>query len=635
MGVFNNQSAIGEVRDQLSLDFADGEYLNRLSANLGLTRPPFGFSDATWRALVRVIALKHKQVLPKFKEILSIILGPQVTQCAALSQDCFVGDKTLFLVDSSSLPQVGTMVIDEGLVTEETVEYIFIDRYTHRVFLRTPLVQNHTAVGVQWETGIISPAPATSSQVSVFDPSGLPSGSYTVCVGRGTSFEQAGPITAVDLPSRLVTLFPMVQGAPGVSFESAVLNRLTALATQQNVYYLSLQDVSKFASTGQIQTLINQTYTATAGTTTSVTIAGPVTASAYGGFWVRFAGNVTAALTNVLAYVTANTTTTFTFANTLGAAPATGDQFVLLANLKYLSANAQDNTLLLQQELPDLLTLAASAEIVFAKPEATLAIAQVQVKGVDWDVFQTDPYNVEILLPKDSIKNNLRTASYIRDSSLSGTSTANANRAIAAETISVGSTLGMPLIGVLEHAASTNRYSYYNPHAWLAADAAAGATSLTVTDTSQFLPSGTADVGGVTTPYTVTGATTFAVPPLVSAVRKGAQARDLNIFRLAKPLIAAVTSGDTVGFYGSYDSGDIWNVEDTWAGPYVWDLLAETHAKQTVPNNSANTALAGPTRLTVDRPITSTVLEVDDASCFPTAVPLTLCLVKTVEMLKP
>ena len=73
MTVNTNQSKISEVRDQLSLDFADGKYLNVVSSNLGIRRPPFGFSDDTWRALVKVISLQYKQIRTKFEEILTVI----------------------------------------------------------------------------------------------------------------------------------------------------------------------------------------------------------------------------------------------------------------------------------------------------------------------------------------------------------------------------------------------------------------------------------------------------------------------------------------------------------------------------------------------------------------------------------
>ena len=119
--ILTSQSDIAEVRDQLSVDYADAKYLNVVSANLGLQRPPFGFSDATWRALVRVLALQYKQVTTKFEQVLSIVLGPKITQCGAFAENVLAGAKHAVLVDSAQFPQVGTMVIDEGLVSEETI----------------------------------------------------------------------------------------------------------------------------------------------------------------------------------------------------------------------------------------------------------------------------------------------------------------------------------------------------------------------------------------------------------------------------------------------------------------------------------------------------------------------------------
>jgi len=61
------QSAIKEVRDQLILDTADGEYLNNIGNNYGVSRPPIGFTDTLWRAIVKELALHYKQIKTKFE----------------------------------------------------------------------------------------------------------------------------------------------------------------------------------------------------------------------------------------------------------------------------------------------------------------------------------------------------------------------------------------------------------------------------------------------------------------------------------------------------------------------------------------------------------------------------------------
>lgn len=625
MGVFTVQSAISEVRDEMSLDFAEGKYLNRVAANLGLQRPPFGFNDATWRALAKAIALQPKQIATKLEEVLTIILGPRITQCGAFLEDTKVGDTSATLVSSTQFPQVGTMVIDEGLPTEEVVNYVFIDRYTNRVYFETPLTQPHTAVGADWETGVIAAADTTSTALSVFDVSGFPQGGgYTVCVGRGTAYEQAGELLAVNGMARNLTTFPLNLGMSGVDAISGVVAKLTALPTQENAHYLTLEDVSSLPpEDGHLQMTVDATFTATAGTTSSVTVAGPLTEDVYGGHWVRFKGDVTAALANELGFIVANTQTVLTFANTLPTSPVAGDSFEILANFQYIRT-LPNNSVLMRKELPDLLKFAASSEVSVMRPTATVSIAQVQVKGVDWEVFQSNPKNVEILLPKNFVTNDLRSASYIRETGLSGTAVTDAARPFGATDVSVATTSAMPRIGVLTHVVSNNQYAYYVPHCWLTQDAAAGAVTIQVTDTSQFLPTGTLTINGNSVLYSVADDFTLSVAALPAAVRTGDLVVDEHILRIPHGLLTAFGTAENISFFADYDSGDYWNKSDVWPGPYVWDVNWSAHKKQTVLNNSSTSYVSGPTLLSVDRDITATVLEVEDASCFPSAVPFSV-----------
>lgn len=624
MSIISTQSDIAEVRDQMSLDYADGKYLNVVTANLGLQRPPFGFSDAQWRALARAIALQYKQIETKFEAVLSIILGPKVTQCGAFAVDVLAGAKHAQLVGTDQFPQVGTMVIDQGLASEETVEYIFIDRYTNTVYFKTPLVYNHTAVNKEWESGVISDFGIGATHVNVFDANGfpIPGTQYTVCIGRGTPYESAGPLTGVTLDARKITISASTKGGTGASAVAGTQLILDGGATQLDSFYFTLANVDVLMpENGWLQSsALSTTFTATAGSTTSVTVAGPISASRYGGFWVRFTGNVTAALANKIAYVEDNTTTVLTFGNTLGSAPAAGDTFVVLGNFQYIRVAESDRSVLLRRELPDHMQFPKYTEFSVLRPTMTAAIAQVQVKGVGWDVFQTDPHHVEILLPPEFLSNNLRSASYIRETGLSGTSSANAIRNIGDTDISVSTTSGMPLIGTL-NVATSHRYAYYNPHAWVTADATAGATTLKVTDTSQFLPTGTLRYNASTVLYSVVDATTLSTAPLPADIRVPTLVRDEHRFRLAKGLLAPIAVLDVVEFYTNYDSGNVWTVDDVWPGPYVWDLFSETHKKETTPNNKLTEVVSGPTFLSVDRVATATVLEVEDASSFSTAVP--------------
>jgi len=628
MSIISTQSDIAEVRDQMSLDYADGKYLNVVTANLGLQRPPFGFSDAQWRAIARVIALQYKQIKTKFEAVLEIILGPKVTQCGAFSADVLAGAVHAQLVGTAQFPQVGTMVIDEGLPTEETADYIFIDRYTNTVYFKDPLTQNHTAVGTEWESGVISDFTIGATHVNVFDANGFPNPGtqYTLNLGRGTAYETAGPITAVGLDARKLTIPASSKGGTGATAVAGIQVKQDGLASQINTFYVTMQDVDQMLiEGGWIQSGdLSTVFTATAGTTTSVSVAGPISADRYGGFWIRFNGDVTTALTNVIAYIEDNTTTVFTFGNTLAVPPVAGDTFTVLGNFQYIRASETDHSVLLKRELPDLMRFPKNVEFSLLTPTMTAAIAQVQVKGVAWDVFQTDPHHVEILLPIEFLRNDLRSASYIRETFGTGLlpppPTADAIRNIGDTDISVTSTQSLSFIGVTEVAGAV-RYAYYNPTTRLTADVPIGGTVLPVLDTSQFFPTGTINILGTTMLYTVTGDAEFTVPPLAAAVRVTDIVRDEKRIRLAKGLTAPVAVSDTVANYGNYDSGDIWNVDDVWPGPYVWDLFAETHKKETTPGNGLTITVSGPANLAVDRLINATVFEVDDASSFPTTVP--------------
>lgn len=632
MTVDVKQSKIAEVRDQLSLDFADGKYLNVVSSNLGIQRPPYGFSDDVWRALVKVISLQYKQVSTKFEDILTIIFGPKVTQCSAFLEPCYIGDKTAVLVSSSGFPQVGTMIIDEGLPTEETVTYCYIDRYTNTVYFDTALTFNHVAVGKYWETGVIGPTDPLDITRTVFDTSGFPNpsvvGSYPVNVGRGTPYEYVDTLVAVAAaPCRQVVL---TSGAPishpGAESPTGSVVNMIPIASQANVYYLTMQDVSTLSPTdGYLQGQVSTQFTVIGGTLVSVKVAGPLpTNSVYSGFTIRF---ISGALAGQVGYVSANDVANFYLYNTLSGIPAAGDKFVLLSNFQYIRADQGDNSVLMKSELPQLLTFASSTRFSVLKPTTTVAVAQVQVKSGGWDVIQSDVDHVEILLPSDFLTNDLRTASYIRATGLSGTSVAGLAATVGDTEASTVSTSLLPLIGVLEHAAGGPvRYAYYNPHAWITSEALTGATQISVTDTSLF-PSagGTLNINsGTLVAYTVIDRTTLGVAPLPIDVERGMLVREENILRFAKPITANISIGDSLDWYASYDSGDIWDVDDVWPGPYTWDFFAQVHKQETVPNNTSTIAIAGPTKLSVDRVAGNAVFELEDASSFPLSPPYTI-----------
>jgi len=637
MTISVSQSSIAELRDQLCLDYADGIYLNVVSANLGIARPLFGFSDATWRALVKVLSLQYKQVVTKFEQIIEVILGPKITQCSSFAVACTAGDLTAVLVGTSQFPQVGTMLIDEGLGTEETVVYEYIDRYTNTVYFATALQFAHAAIKAEWETGIVSATASGATTRVLFDTSGLPDpgDTYTVNIGRGTPYEFTDILTAVDsMPSRKVTLTTGTAAAnPGVSTSAGACSLLTPTITQPNTLSLSLQSVEILPpELGHLQGVVGATYTADSGSTTTVVISTPtLTDSAYVGFSVRFTGNVTAALRGAVAEVSGNDTTTFTFYTTLSNAPASGDTFVLLDTFQYLRVDTSDDSILRRTELPDLATFAASTKFSIVRPTLTLAIAQVQVVGVGWDVIQSSKDHVEILLPADLLANDVRTASYLRETGLitggmTGLSTATSPRSIGDFDAEVDTTDKLPFFGVLTQTGGFQN-AYVIPHTWLTAEAAIGDTTLSVVDTSLFpAAGGTLGSGGsVAGAYTIIDGTTLGIAALGAALRVGEAVYDEYIITFPNPLRAPIVITDSLDFYAFYDSGDLWGaVDDVWPGPYMFNIFDPVRKKEVTPGTKASTYLSGPTKLAVDRLAGHSVFELENASAFPAAPPYSL-----------
>jgi len=112
------KSAIREVRDQLFLNRADGSYLSNVGANIGFERPQFGFhNDDLWRAVVRRGALDYLQIVNLFEDWLAVIFGPRRTVATILAEEAVALEETFLIVDPTNIPQRGTMIIDEGLLT--------------------------------------------------------------------------------------------------------------------------------------------------------------------------------------------------------------------------------------------------------------------------------------------------------------------------------------------------------------------------------------------------------------------------------------------------------------------------------------------------------------------------------------
>lgn len=251
MSTTRNQSAIAELRDQLSLDYADGTHLNTLSANLGMTRPPFGFSDDTWRAIVKVVALQYKQLLTRFHKVLEVILGPRTTQGTTLSEDVPAGSSELPVTATDDIPQVGTLVLDAGQATEETIEYSFLQVGTDkRFFLNGETTFTHTALSHRALEALIADASSGTNTIQIgnsFDfPTEFP---YTVVLGRGTASEEIVVITGIagDVATLQNNLTKDHSGLAPTEIQTSLL---LDYATDAN--YIVVDDARQFPATGYV-----------------------------------------------------------------------------------------------------------------------------------------------------------------------------------------------------------------------------------------------------------------------------------------------------------------------------------------------------------------------------------------------
>lgn len=346
MAIVNNK--LQQVLDELSLDKANGKYLNTISGNYGLHRPVSGLSDAQWRALTKVLALQYKQVANKFRDVLEIILGPQHTQVSSLVEDAPAGAKVLTIHDVSKFPQVGTIVLDEGQANAESVVYKFVDYVASTVFLEEGTQFAHFADAGDDEVLILGNPSSTSIDVmnSELLPHDFSDGrKYTVVVGRGTDKEEIVLLEDVTdylpvSPTSTITVSPLVSTHerpdpnPGVTFLS---NPYKA-----DSFHIVVENIGIIPEQGTIL--------------------------------LEYGGD--------------------------------------LHFTQVISREPESNTAVLKYSLPT--AFSASQKVQVIPFTSTVALASVQVKGGNWDVIQSSPRLVEILIPSViGDGQGLRTASYI------------------------------------------------------------------------------------------------------------------------------------------------------------------------------------------------------------------------------
>lgn len=399
----------------MSLDYADGRYLNTVGANLGLTRPRTGFSDDSWRAVVKAIALSYKQITTKFEELLAIFFGPRVTVSTALTQNASIGDTHVFMKIHEDWPQLGTVIIDEGLTTEETLNYCLIDRHTNTMYLNSALTFDHVACADDGQQLLLAINQNTNAQVVVPDISVFPDpsvvGDYTTVIGAGTDAEESVVVTAVDNVNRVLTLSSALVNTHDIAVVSDIntqvvrtynpVNPGTGLIQEQGMTLLALRDVTQFPDTGTVLLgpagpgagPTDSFFFALGGSPTFLSIhTGAFEVGGHSGNIVRFADNTpTVALQGLEFRILTNVGNQLVFAETLPAAPAIGELFQIRAVAHYVDVDRDENRLVLSKHIPNLSIESDGvlvSDTIAAAPPSTISVLQLTTGGLTVDALR-------------------------------------------------------------------------------------------------------------------------------------------------------------------------------------------------------------------------------------------------------
>lgn len=639
MTIYKYQSKIKEVRDELSLDFAEGKYLNVISSNLGLIRPKFGFSDDTWRALVRTLALQEKQVLKKFEDVLTIMLGPKKSVSTGLAQAASVGDRTIVVTDTTGFPQLGTLVIDEYEPTEETVTYCYVDRSTNTIFLDSALTDNHVGYNEAYSAPLKMDVAAgalylTFTNVNGFPASALPG---TFVLGAGTANQESVQVLGYNDSENKVTLSAGTTNSH-TGMTPTVRRSTVAYTYINNSYVLVLNNPSTFPKSGYV--LVGpsaNSFTATGGSTsTFVAAASTFTANKHVGSIAVFEGNVTPALAGVEVDVIANTATTLQFRTTLAVSPAAGDRIKIKQRVEYYNLNTNDGSITMLSPLYDC-TYIAGTEVELLSAEDTLMFSQVRVIEGCWDVYQTTPKQVDIFICPDSEPaNTVRSASYLHKTVASPT---------LSTTVSVGASLGasqvyldfirdFPEVGVLKFT-STSELAPYTKVSYSTTYASAGSTAYRIyfttgTYTANELAGCSIKIGDFETTVESSGTTyvdlvspvpTEVFSTFVNGVTtitvfdwryvnlvNGYVLQNAYLVGAAVDVYEPALSGTTTVI-----DGNLWTTTGTFPGPYVYDFTQPAPFSGVHATPTLTKAVPAQTRLMCSALTGFTAIEVQNA----------------------
>lgn len=601
--VASPKSAIREVRDQLFLDRAVGKYLSRVSSNLGLERPLFGFSnDATWRAVVRRLAVDYRQIANLFEDLLRDIFGPKNTVASVLSVDTEVADEELSVGTITKFPQRGTLVIDETLASEESIEFSFLDPLTSVASLSAALTLGHTAVVDDAVGYLVADVSASATSLVLVSSDEFPTSGYpiTLLVGAGADEEEVVQVTAHTPATNTLTVSALANDHAGPQ-STPITSRVSFISGTNypdDSVVIRVEDSSKFPSEGLIRVQED------GGTPTQI--------------------------------------------------------------VEYYDNDITTNTLRLKQPLASQLytfpwTGAGGSSVTLMRNGAEVRLAQVQVKGIGWDVFETEPKRLQIYIPDQLALNRLQDASFLHQALVSPTPSSTLDAAtLAGDTsfaVPTGEADDFPSSGMLiinsgggsEEVVSYTLRAAGASTKMYAVDATGipiGTTELFVedakvlaafatTNTSKTLTLARNDVPNVeTVTYTaidvVANKVTLAAPGTANVHSSGDEiiAFDGDTFFLAQPLQNAHSLGETVDLRqevyagtsledGRIEDGVTYTTDHLFQGPYVY-ASAEDRAADSEVSSTLDEDIAGPIELMVDQQISRYSLEVRNADLLKT-----------------
>lgn len=472
------KSAIQEVRDQLLLDRADGQYLTIVSENIGVDRPIFGFAnDDLWRAVVRELAFDYKQIVTIFRELLTLVFGPQGIQATVLAVDAETGDEQITITDPLSIPQRGTLILDEGLAAQETVDYLFRDPRNGVIDLASALTQDHTALVDNRSSFLAQDATAGNTTITVENASLFPDpvtvGNYPVLIdsgkegtrsGTGDSFAVAGTVVTLTdaaglFTTDLVDKLIIISGATTAANDGTF--RITAVPSATTLTYINAGGaVEAFPGTWVIPNLNVEEVvlcTGIAGNVLTVSALvndhkGPQTTPIVAGVQSQSPDD------------------TILFVDDIADFPADGLLRVQEAggtteeDVRYNDVDVTGEFFELNSILGN--TYTTDASVTLLRDGALVQIAQVQVPSVGWEIFETEPNKLRIYLPPEVDENRLLDATFLHDSVSNppGISSTVATGAEIGDTVlELASGSGFPSAGVIViDAGGTPEYiSYY------------------------------------------------------------------------------------------------------------------------------------------------------------------------------